>query len=436
MDDFTPHELELMEKMTPEHKALMPKLSASERRSMANHVTVENIQKIQSWIGTDEEIESMLFWDEGGKFDDPEWQKLKPVDDVTAELYDKASEHYEELKKEAIESQRRSDITLFSQFNTGLLFTGLAGAVRCDAKGEAAEKGEYFKGIEWKAIGSVEEFINSITIFPTDDGAYEVHLGVRTDDGADGIWAYTGDYHSLLQLAQLAAKVLPKHGFETAVRDMKGELYEADPKVVRKAMMGGGEKLVFDGEMKLYASKKCEDVASALEAADTLSRRFYERYGLETEAYKIGKKYGNFFLMREGNFDKFMPKTPVDSKGLVLLTATLVCRRCRRELNEFRDLAKLYPHVNAALVNLSSPQFKFYERVFGDMGGGDPDNFRKTAAGVTPFIIIYAPNDEGILEFKEYVATGKSEKTPSVIEAVPLFEMYFSEGEEKETQVA
>ena len=108
------------------------------------------------------------------------------------------------------------------------------------------------------------------------------------------------------------------------------------------------------------------------QAADTLSRRFYERFGLETECYKIGKKYGNFFIMREENFETFLPAAPVKEKALVLLTATLVCRRCRRELEEFRDLARDYPHVQAVLVNLSSPQFKFYERVFGDMGRRGP----------------------------------------------------------------
>ncbi len=436
MDDFTPHELALMEKMTPQHKALMPKLTASERRSMANNVKVENIDLIQSWIGTDEEIEGMLFWDKGGKYDDPEWQSLKPFDDATSSLWEKAKSHYADLRKEAIESQRRSDITLYSQFNTGLLFTGLAGAVRCDCDGNADEKGEFFRGIEWRAIGSIEEYINSITIYPLDSGEFEVHFGGRIEGSPDGIWTYTGDYHSLLQLAQLAAKTMPKHGFETAVRDGKGNLNELDPKVVRKAMMGSGEKLVFDREMKFYASLKAADIASALEAADILSRRFYERYGLETEAYKIGKKYGNFFLMREGNFDKFMPTTPVEQDGLVLLTATLVCRRCRRELNEFRDLAKYYPHVNAALVNLSSPQFKFYERVFGDMGGGDPDNFRKTAAGVTPFIIIYAPDENRVLKLAEYIATGKAEKTPSVIESSPTLEKYFGNGELQKAQQA
>jgi hypothetical protein len=94
-------------------------------------------------------------------------------------------------------------------------------------------------------------------------------------------------------------------------------------------------------------------------------------------------------------------------------------------MNEFRDLAKYYPHIKAVLVNLSSPQFKFYERVFGDMGDGDPDNFRKTAAGVTPFIIIYAADKDGILRFAEYVSTGKAENTPSIRESTHILDKYF-----------
>jgi len=54
--------------------------------------------------------------------------------------------------------------------------------------------------------------------------------------------------------------------------------------------------------------------------------------------------------------------------------------------------------VKSVLVNLASPQSKFYERVFGDMGGGDANNFRKTAAGVTPFIIVYSADENGILK--------------------------------------
>ena len=426
VDDFTPHELELMEKMTPQHKALIPRLTAKEKQSMAQHVNLDNIDLIQSWIGTDEEIERMLFWDKGGKFDDPEWKTLKPVDETTASLYEKTKTHFATLKAEAIENQRQSDLALYSQFNTGLLFTGLAGAVRCDQHGREDDGGKFFKGIEWRCIGSVEENINSITIYPVHSGEFEVHFGPRINDEALGIWIYTGDSHSLLQLAQLSEKILPKHGYDTTVKDQAGKGLILDPKAIREAAMGEAKKVLYGDELNLFASARLNDMDKALEAADNLSRCFYERFGLETECYKIGKKYGNFFIMRDDNFDRFLPTSPVKGKGLVLITATLVCRRCRREIEEFRDLAKLYPHVTFALVNLNSPQFKFYERVFGDMAGGDPDNFRKTAVGVTPFIIIYTADENGVLKFAEYRSTEKAENTPSIRECIPLFDKYFA----------
>ena len=426
MDEPTPHELALMEKMTPQHKALMTKLSPKERHSMGQHVNLDNIEIIQSWIGTDDEIEKMLFWDSGGKYDDAEWKGLRPVDETTALLYERAKDHFERLKREAIESQRRSDLTLYSQFNPGLLYTGLAGAVRCNGNGTPDEGGDFFKGIEWRCIGSVEENINSITIYPEDSGGFEVHFGGRINDKARGICVYTGDSHSLLQLAQLSEKVLPKSGYETAVRDQTGKAISLDPKAVRQAAMGEGKRPDYGDELNLYAGIRVNDIEEVFGSADNLSQRLYERFGLETECYNIGKKYRNFFIMRDENFDHFLPTTPVEHKGLVLLTATLVCRRCRRELDEFRDLAKLYPYVNSVLVNLSSPQFRFYERVFGDMGGGDPDSFRKTAAGVTPFVILYVSDEHGVLKFSEYSSSGKAENTPSVLESMTRFAKYFT----------
>ncbi len=94
-------------------------------------------------------------------------------------------------------------------------------------------------------------------------------------------------------------------------------------------------------------------------------------------------------------------------------------------MDEFRDLAKNYPGVKSALVNLSSPQFKFYEKVFGDMGGGDVDNFRKTAAGVTPFVIVYSADENGVLKFREYLSTAKADKTLSIRENMEKVVHYF-----------
>jgi hypothetical protein len=424
MEEFTAHELALMEKMTPRHKALMSKLTPQERKSMAENVKLENVDLIQSWMGTDEEIENLLFWDRGGKFDDPEWRKLKPLDAATAALFDEAREHLSQLKQRAVDSQRRSDLTLYSQFNDGLLFTGLAGAVRCDSAGKRDEKGEYFRGIEWRCIGSVEEDINSITVYPVSSTGYEVHFGSRTNGEGAGILVNTADSYSLLQLVQLSEKVLPQQGFKTKLTNEKGEALALDAKAIRRAA-GEGERLSYGDELRLFASARVEGLKKAFDLADQLSFRFYERYGLETEGYKIGKKYGNFFIMRDDNFEQFMPETPVKEKGLILITATLVCRRCRREIKEFRDFARANPNMKSVLVNLASPQSRFYVRVFGDMGGGDANAFRKTAAGVTPFIIVYRADENGVLKYREYISTGKAENTPSLLKSLPRLEGHF-----------
>ncbi len=424
MDEFTVHEVSLMEKMPPQHKALMSKLSLAERHSLAENVNLDNIDLIQSWIGTDGEIERLLFWDKAGNYDDPQWNQLQPADEITNRLFQRAKNHYEELRAEAIESQVRSDLTLYSQFNTGLLFTGLAGAVRCDAQGKADRHAEFFRGIELRCIGSVEDKINSITIFPLGSGEFEVHYGSRINDEHQGICVCTGDSFSLIQLANLADKDLSKLGYETEIRDLTGKTVSIDPKAIRRAAHKG-EPLGYEEELLLFASAREKSIESALETADTLSRCFYNRFGLETECYKIGKTYGNFFIMRDDNFDRFLPKSPVNNKGLVLLTATLVCRRCRRELEGFRDFARLYPDVTFVLVNLASPQSKFYERVFADMGGGDAKRFRDHAVGSTPFVIIYVPDKNGILQFAEYYGTEKAEAPPSIEQSLALFNKYF-----------
>ncbi len=425
MVDFTEHETALMEKMTPQHKALMDKLTPKERKSMEQNVKPEYVDIIQSWIKSDEEIENMLFWDKGGKYDDPEWQNLKPVDDTTGRLYEQALDRFRQLKTDAVELQRRSDLTLLSQFIPSLLFSGLSGAVRCNEGGEPDEAGNFFKGVEFRCIGSIEDQINSITIFPVNSDEFEIHFGSRTDDAAEGIWVYTGDSYSLLQLAQLVTRTLAKTDFETIVKSKAGEILTLDAKAIRKASMEG-DTLGFDDELRLFSSVRVKGIDTALDKAIELQEAFYQRFGLEVECSKIGKKYGNFYLMREDNFDAFLPDTPVEKKGLVMLTATLVCRRCRREIKDFRDFAKSFPNIPFALVNLSSPQFKFYERVFGDMSGGDVDNFRKTAAGVTPFVIIYTADDKGVLTYREYLSTGKEAAPPSGDGTIAALGKHFS----------
>ena len=180
----------------------------------------------------------------------------------------------------------------------------------------------------------------------------------------------------------------------------------------------------YEKELILYASAVFHTIEEAIEGAEKLSRRFYERFGLEAECAKIGKKYGNFRIIRDDNFDQILPMTPVKRRGLVLFTATLVCRRCRREIKQFRDLAKSYPDVEFCLVNLTSPQSKFYERVFGDMAGGDSDRFRNIAKGSTPFTIVYVADKEGVLRFAVYYGTEKHEASPSHEETISLLEKH------------
>jgi hypothetical protein len=424
-DDFTDHERSLMEKMTPQHRVLMEALNPREKKSLSENVkTPDDIERIQSWVGSDPEIEQMLFWDRGGKFDDPAWQSLQPVDDITRRLYEKATEYLGQLKKESVVYQRRSDLTLLSQFITPLLFSGLAGAVRCTGDGSTDPNGGFFKGIELRCIGSIEDHINSITIYPVEDNELEVHFGSREDGAAWGIWVYTGDSHSILQLAQFVGRTLGKTGFSSTIKTGSGETLTLDAKAIRRAAMEG-ERLDYEPQLRLFCSDRTREMTAALDKAEELQRGFYERFGLEVECYNIGKACSNFKIMREDNFQQYVPDTAVSGKGLVMLTATLVCRRCRRELKDFLDMARSFPEATFALVNLSSPQFTFYERVFGDMSGGDVQNFRKNASGVTPFVIIYTPDKNGILTFREYISTGKADSPPSKSMVFPVLEKYF-----------
>jgi hypothetical protein len=207
--------------------------------------------------------------------------------------------------------------------------------------------------------------------------------------------------------------------------DEGGNELDIDPKAIRKATMAG-QDTGLGSRVLLHAHKKVDTVEQAIETADSIIAAYYDRFGLEVECWNIGRTFGNFFILRDDNFDSFIgPRKLNDGRGLVLLTATLVCRRCRREMKGFYELSRDYPQLNFALVQLNSPQFKFYDRVFGDMGGGDPDSFRKNAAGVTPFIIIYKPDETGILQYAEYYGTEKDEFTPTPEDAQRLIKKHF-----------
>ncbi len=66
------------------------------------------------------------------------------------------------------------------------------------------------------------------------------------------------------------------------------------------------------------------------------------------------------------------------------------------------------------MVNLNAPHARFHERVFGDLAGGDPDDFRKNATGATPFAIVYRPDAQGVLRFAEYLGTPKDAPPPAL----------------------
>ena len=424
--ELTEHERAVMAKMTPQHQNLMQELTPNERKSFEKNVKVENIEKIQSWIGTDEEIEAMLFWVRGGKFDDPAWRGLSPADVSTKMLWEKAKAHYQDLRALAARMQRRSDLSLFSQFNPGLLFNGLAPAIRCDRGGAPSDQGGFFQGIEFRVIGSIDQAIDSLSILPESDG-YRVGFGSVKGGNFTGISVYGADNYSLSQLAQLIDRRYSKMGFDLAIKSEFGQDVVLDARELRKSN-GNSVSLGWGRFVTLCASKKAASVDEALSTADQMVSFFYDRFGLEREAINIGKMFGNFHIIRDENFDEFINDSSVKEKGLVMLTATLVCRRCRREMEAFRDLAKDFRDVKFALVNLNSPLFKFYERVFGDMGGGDADEFRKNAAGVTPFTIIYAPDANGVLKFAEYYGTGKSEASPEHSEQVRLIKKHLFKG--------
>jgi len=410
-------------KLTAQHAAMLDELTPEDQVSMAKNVTPENIDIIQEWIGTDEEIERMLFWYKAGKFDDPEWHKLEPADEASRALYDKARVHFEELRKQAVRSQRRADLALHSQFNFGLLYTGFAPAVRCNPDGSANAQGTHFCGVEWRLVGSVEDIAHSITMFPLSDSDFEVHFGARVDDAAQGVPIYTGDSYTVTQVDYFM-KTLSRLGYELVLKDTSGNVITLpESREIRRRAMKG-EDLGVPPEVVLCASKRADSAQAAIETSDELATYYYQRFGLEVECWNIGKKYGNFYILRDDNFEQTF-ENAAKKKGLVLLTATLVCRRCRREMEGFRDMARDNPEMDFALVNLNSPLFKFYDRVFGDMSGGKgADEFRKTAAGVTPYIILYKTSDNGQLEFVTYYGTGKADETPTHLDGQAMMDYY------------
>ncbi len=416
MIEFSELEVNLMQKMSEQNKAYMNKLNADERKSMEKYVTVDNLAEVEEMIGSDENIAQVLFWDKGGKFNDEQWQNPTPAEDRDLELAEYLKTKYLALKNLAVEIQRRSDLTLYSQFNDGLLFTGTAPAVKVTES--------TYTGIELRLIGSALDNYNSVSIIPLNDG-YKVHFGSSINGTAQGMTVNSGDAFTLIQLATLVNKDIPKADLTCTLKDLDGNDVELDAKIVRRAAKEGGS-LNFPTEMKLFSERVVATKEEAYDLAAKMSKIVYERFGIESEVFNIGRQYGNFCLARQEDFEQFMESVKnSDKDGLVFFTATLVCRRCRREVEGFAELAHKYPNVQFALVNLNAPHSKFHDRVYGDIAGGDADKFVSVAQGVTPFTVIYTPNDSGNLEYREYFATGKTKPVPTIEYACSILDKYF-----------
>jgi hypothetical protein len=425
--ELTDHEKALAKLLSSQNKALLGTLCEAERTSLSKYVDVDNVAAVESAIGQDHEIEAMLFWDKGGKFDDAEWSELRPLDTETSALHESTKSWIGEKRKMAVACQRRSDLTLLSQFNPGLLFTGATGAMRCDQNGVEAPGGGYFRGVELRMIGSVEDQVNSLTIWPEGEGRFTIQLGPMAGDTPQGILVNTGDPFSLIQAIQLVERDFTREGLEAKLCDIKGNTISLDVKAIRKAARQG-EALPLPSEMYLHLKARAVGIENAFKTAEIISQTIYKRFGLEIEIFNLGRKYGNFFLARNETFDQFLPHIDRRWKGMVFLTATLECRRCRREMELFRDMARDFPEIRFALVNMNAPHAHFHERVFGDMAGGDPDRFVLSAKGVTPFTIVYSPDDSGRMCFREYLATGKDEKPPGKNEVYALIRRHCTPG--------
>lgn len=425
MTDYTAHEQALMARMRAHNQELMPLLNDGERKSMESYVTVDNLADVEEMIGTDDHIEQLLFWDKGGKFDDPDWKRLAPVSEADGTVTAFFGTKLAELRAAAVTMQRRCDLTLFSQFNTGLLFTGLAGAVRCDGDGNPEPTGDRYRGVELRLIGSVREHYGSVCVMPEPDGGYLVHYGAHENGVGVGNVVNSGDAFTLIQLAQMMAKDFEKAGLSALLTNARGEVVALDAKAIRRAAKNE-EPLGYDATLTLVSERHVATLDEAYQTACALSRIMYERFGLETEVFNLGRQYGNFSLCRNEDFEQFMEKAATSGKkGLVFFTATLVCRRCRREVEGFAIMAARYPDVQFALVNMNAPHGKFHTRVFGDLAGGDPDQFVQVAKGVTPFTIVYTADGKGGLQYREYFATGKTDAPPTPEFACAVLDGYF-----------
>ncbi|MCB2191051.1 MAG: hypothetical protein KQI62_05765 [Deltaproteobacteria bacterium] len=402
-----------------ENRALLDQLSEAESASLAKYVDEQNVEDVQAAIGSDQEIEQVLFWDGGGKFDDPAWQDLVPLNEPNRELWNQATALFLAKRKEAVACQRRSDLTLLSQFNPGLIFTGLTGALRCDESGRPDPDGACFQGVEFRLTGSIGEQANSLSVVGREAGGWEVMLGTPT---SPGMRLNLGDGYSQLQVAQLLGRDLPKSGLSGSLRGLDGAPVECELKAVRKKVRQGLDSGL-PTQARLHLGLEVSSAGDALSQAENIAQTIYKRLGLELEIASLARQYGNFHLVRNENFDSFM-EAGEGCPGVVFLTATLECRRCRRELPLFKQMAARYPAVKFGLVNMNAPHANFHERVFGDMAGGDANRFVQTADGATPFTIVYTPEQGGGMAYRGHIATPKDQRPPSSQDVLALLDRH------------
>ncbi|MCB2191052.1 MAG: hypothetical protein KQI62_05770 [Deltaproteobacteria bacterium] len=398
----------------PANRGLPNEFNQHERESFEAYVNQENLAMVQGAIGSDQDIEAILFWDRGGKFDDPVWKELTPLGQASTELMAAATAFYADKRRLAVRNQRRQDLSLGSGFNRDLLFSGLAGAVRCGPDGRPDETGRFLRGVELRLVGSVGVHYNSISIMPLPAGdGYAVQLGTPPEDGAPGQEVNTSDPFSLVQLAYLVHNDLPQAGYQPSLTQSAGDASIPPPSEVRKANRQG-RSLGLQGEVRLHVRAEVGSVEQALALAEDMARIIYKRFGMEIEIYKIGRSFPNMFLLRNEQFDQMVRGLGPDDRGLVFMTYTLECRRCRRELAGFTRLARQFPQVKFAMINMNAPHVKFQKRVFGDAVGGDPNQFARSTTATTPFSFIYKWETDRGLSYQGYVATAKDEPPPSL----------------------
>ena len=313
------------------------------------------------------------------EYDLPE--DLKPVNDQTRELVDRARSHADRLCEEANEFQEKSNRIHKSRFNPQNLYAGVSYSQRCKEDGTPDENGEFFRGVELVLSCSVEDMKDYVTIDFV-DGKFVTHLGPRVGEEPQGLLVNTQDRYNKTRLERPIVGGLKLKGF-------KPELKPAN-----------------ETETLLFATKESKTALDALKAADGMVSVYLSKVGLEGKVYNLMKQRPNMVEITDDNMAKYikMDDEPQDSySDIVIVTATRICRRCTSEFNWlFRGVTKRFPDMLFGIAFVDKPKLRFMPKVL-DQDCGDV----RTSGKVTPFIICYKQG-----EFCEYVATKKVDPPP------------------------